>query len=241
MKTFVITPTYNERNNISVLVTTLFSLYPDIHVLVVDDNSPDGTADVVKALQEKFSNLHLRSRPGKLGLSSAYLESFAYILEHHPDTEAIITMDADLSHDPITIKDMLREIETHDMIIGSRYIPGGNVENWEIRRQILSRSGNLYARFVSGIPIMDLTAGFHCIRTSLLRNERFSNITANGFAYQMELKMFAYSTGARILEIPITFKNRVDGQSKISNHIIYEGLIVPWLLRFRLLSLSRKK
>lgn len=240
MKDFVITPTYNECKNISVLVHRIFSLYPSINVLVVDDNSPDGTADVVKSLQLTFPNLHLRERPGKLGLASAYLESFDYVLRKYPDTRAIITMDADLSHDPVVIGPMLREIETCDLVLGSRYVAGGSIEDWQLWRLILSRGGNLYARIVSDIPIYDITTGYQCFRADLLRNERFKSITANGFAFLMEIKMFAYSLNAKIRELPITFKNRIDGQSKISNHIIYEGFVVPWLLRKRLKELAAK-
>ena len=234
MKVFVIIPTYNERNNVRTLINTLFTLYPFINILVVDDNSPDGTQDAVRDLQRTFPNLHMNTRPGKLGLASAYLESFEHIFKHHPDADVLITMDADLSHDPVVINFMLRGMETYDLVLGSRYIQGGSVENWEIKRQILSRGGNFYARIVSGIPIRDITSGYQCFRASLLSNRRFREITASGFAFQMELKMFAYSLNAKILETPITFKNRVEGQSKISNHIVYEGLIVPWLLRKRL-------
>ncbi len=241
MKDFIITPTYNERNNIVALVNAIFSRYPTINILVVDDNSPDGTADVVRDLQTKFPNLHLRERAGKLGLASAYLESFEYLLETYPDIRSIITMDADLSHDPVVIAAMLEAIEHYDLVLGSRYVRGGSIQDWQLWRLLLSRGGNLYARCISGIPINDLTTGYQCFSAKLLRNERFKGIKANGFAFLMELKMFAYSLDAKILETPIVFKNRVDGVSKISNRIIYEGLIVPWLLRKHLREFRKKK
>jgi dolichol-phosphate mannosyltransferase len=241
MKDFIIIPTYNERNNIAVLLDKIFSLYPAINVLVVDDNSPDGTGNVVRELRLKFPNLQLRERSGKLGLASAYTESIDFVLKQYPDVRAIITMDADSSHDPIVIASLLRELSAYDLILGSRYIAGGRVKNWQLWRILLSYGGNLYARLISGIPIRDLTTGYQCFRADLLRKEQLRNITANGFAFLMELKMFAYSLNARILEVPIVFKNRVEGESKISNHIIYEGLIVPWLLRKRMREIMRKK
>lgn len=236
---FVITPTYNERNNIRTLVERLFSLYPQIHVLVVDDNSPDKTADVVRELQLRYPNLHLKERPGKLGLASAYLESFEDILKEHNDVRALITMDADLSHDPEVIKKMLEKIETYDMVIGSRYVEGGGISDWQIWRLMLSKGGNFYARHISSIPINDLTAGYQCLSAKLLRSGIIKKIKATGFAFQMEIKMFAHAQGAKMLEVPILFKNRIDGESKISKNIIYEGLIVPWLLRKRVKELFR--
>ncbi len=225
---FIITPTYNECNNIRNLVDKIFTLYPTIHILVVDDNSPDGTALVVKDLQHKYPNLHLKQRAGKLGLASAYLESFKDVLRDHPYVRAIITMDADLSHDPVVISAMLREIRDYDLVIGSRYTKGGGVENWELWRRLLSRGGNFYARLVTMSSIRDLTAGFNCYRTELLKSYDLDAVRAVGFGFQMEIKMIARHLGARIKEIPITFPRRTNGQSKISNHIIYEGLIVPW-------------
>ena len=241
MKNFIVTPTYNERENIETLIRKVFQLYPDIHLVVVDDNSPDKTADVVRALQNEFSNLILRERSGKLGLASAYMQTFQWILETYPDAHTITTIDADLSHDPAVIKTMLEKIREYDLVIGSRYTKGGGVENWELHRQILSRGGNFYARIISGIPIRDLTAGYLCFRASLLRHARFTQVNANGFAFLMELKMFACSLNANIFETPIIFKNRVEGVSKISNHIIYEGLLVPWMLRFRLRRLKNQQ
>lgn len=232
----VIIPTYNERGNIRTLTERLFSLYPDIHVLVVDDNSPDGTAGVVRELQERHRNLHLKERPGKQGLGSAYIAAFKEILGAYPELRSITTMDADLSHDPAVIAEMHKEIDRHDLVVGSRYITGGGVKNWELWRRLLSVGGNWYTRLVAMSPIRDLTAGFVCYRAELLKQYDLDSITAAGYGYQMQMKITAAELGARIKEIPILFGPRVEGQSKISNHIIYEGIIVPWrfspLLRF---------
>lgn len=237
---WIIIPTYNERNNIRVLVERIFALYPAIQVLVVDDNSPDGTGEVVKELQKKYPNLHLKERAGKLGLASAYLETFEEVLREHPNARAIITMDADLSHDPAVIATMLTEITHHDLVVGSRYVPGGGIENWELWRRLLSLGGNWYTRVVTFVPVHDLTAGFVCYRASLLRRYDFATITAAGYGYQMQMKITAYRIGANIQETPILFKQRVEGESKISNRIIYEGLVVPW--RFSpIASLWRRK
>jgi dolichol-phosphate mannosyltransferase len=228
MKDIIITPTYNERNNVRALIDKIFSLYPTIHILVVDDNSPDGTAKVVMELQSKYPNLYLKQRPGKLGLSSAYLEAFTYVMNEHPDARAIITMDADMSHDPAVIATMLKEIETHDLVLGSRYIKNGGVKNWELWRRILSRGGNLYARLVTMSTIHDMTTGFHCFRADLLSHYNINKIKATGFAFLIEMKIIAEHLDAKIKEVPIIFPGRVDGQSKLSNHIVKEGLLVPW-------------
>lgn len=225
---FIITPTYNERGNIRTLVEQIFALYPAIHVLVVDDNSPDGTALVIKELQEKYPNLHLKERPGKLGLASAYLESFKYVLKEFPLVRTIITMDADLSHDPAVVGTMLREMEAYDLVLGSRYIEGGEVKNWQFWRRMLSRWGNFYARLVIQSRIHDLTTGFHGYRTTLLRRYDLDSIKAVGFGFLMEMKVIAERMGVSIKEVPIMFKGRMEGQSKLDQNIVYEGLIVPW-------------
>lgn len=234
---FIITPTYNERNNIRVLIDKIFTLYSTIHVMVVDDNSPDETALVVKNLQQKYPNLHLKQRPGKLGLASAYLESFKDVLREYPSVRTIITMDADLSHDPSVVGIMLKEMKTYDLVLGSRYVKGGGVKNWAFWRKILSRGGNLYARIVTMSSIHDLTTGFHCYRAELLKRYDLDAVRAAGFGFLIEMKIIAERLGAKIKEVPIIFPGRTDGQSKLSNHIIYEGLIVPW--RFSPLFRSR--
>jgi len=240
---FIITPTYNERNNIRTLVEKIFTLYPTIHVLVVDDNSPDGTAAVVKELKLKYPNLHLKQRASKLGLASAYLESFNDVLSEYHNVRAIITMDADLSHDPAVIGTMLKEIENYNLVLGSRYVKGGGVKNWALWRRILSRGGNLYARIVTRSGIRDLTTGFHCYRAELLKRYDLDAIKATGFAFVMEMKITAEHLGAKIKEVPIIFPGRTDGQSKLSNNIIYEGLIVPWRFSplFSIFRLKRKR
>lgn len=237
---FIITPTYNERNNIGRLIDKIFALYPTIHVLVVDDNSPDGTAETVKSLQLKYPNLHLKQRAGKLGLASAYLESIKDVLLDYSDVQTIITMDADLSHNPAVVGTMLKEIKDYDLVLGSRYIKGGGVKNWALWRRILSRGGNFYARLVTMSSIHDMTTGFHCYRAKLLRLYDMDAVKAAGFGFLIEMKIIAERLGAKIKETPIIFPGRIDGQSKLSNHIIYEGLIVPW--RFSpLLSVFKSK
>ncbi|MDP2642165.1 MAG: polyprenol monophosphomannose synthase [bacterium] len=225
---WIITPTYNERNNIRKLIDQIFVLYPAINVLVVDDNSPDGTALVVKEIQAKYPRLHLKERAGKLGLASAYLESIQEILDKHSDVRNITTMDADLSHNRKVVGTMLKELEIYDLVLGSRYIKGGGVKNWELWRRILSRGGNFYACMVTMSSVRDLTTGFHCYRATLLRLYDLKAIKATGFGFLMEMKIVAERLGARIKETPIIFPGRTDGQSKLSNHIIYEGLMVPW-------------
>lgn len=231
MKHYVIIPTYNEKSNIRKIVEAILAAVPDVYILIVDDNSPDGTAGIVRDLQKNHKNIILRTRPRKLGLASAYTESIKYILEHDPGAFSITTMDADLSHDPNILKKMHLYIQHNDLVIGSRYVAGGGLENWTFDRKLLSIFGNVYARYVSGVQIHDLTAGYQCFKADLLRRKEFGELHTKGFAFQMEMKTIAYALGANILEIPIIFKNRVHGKSKISDSIIYEGLVIPWRLR----------
>lgn len=228
MTHLIITPTYNERGNIRTLVERLFALYPAIHVLVVDDASPDGTASVVRELQQTYPGLHLKERSGKLGLASAYLSAFRDMLAEHPELEAIITMDADLSHEPAVVSEMLTALGACDLVIGSRYIRGGGTRGWSLWRRLLSQGGNLYARLVIGSGVHDLTGGFNAYRTALLRRYNLDAVHAEGYGFQMEMKIIAKRLGAHVCEIPIIFPDRTEGVSKISNSIIYEGLLLPW-------------
>ncbi|OHA09520.1 MAG: hypothetical protein A3B37_00850 [Candidatus Sungbacteria bacterium RIFCSPLOWO2_01_FULL_59_16] len=232
MKVRIIIPTYNEAENITPLIAELFQAAPvDARILVVDDGSPDGTAGIIRALAAKEPRLSLLTRPGKLGMGSAYRAAFRRVLDEGAD-EAIVTMDADFSHNPEYVPQLIREAENHDLVIGSRYIAGGGIENWELWRRALSWGGNLYVRMITGLPIRDCTAGFSCMRTDFLRRVPFERVKPSGYAWWFTLRMMLYRRGARIREIPVTFTERRLGQSKINTHIIYEGLVEPWRIRF---------
>lgn len=227
-KTVILTPTYNERENIEFLVPKLFQLYPAIYILVIDDNSPDGTGDAVKVLMQTYSNLTLLSRPSKQGLGAAYKAGIVQVLKD-PEVEAVITMDADGSHDPEYVEALMAKGHTHDLVVGSRYTKGGGIENWERWRYLLSTFGNLYARTVTQLPLKDMTAGFMYLRASTLRKVAFNDMHASGYAFLMELKWWmTKKLHGSSVEVPIIFKSRREGESKISRHIIMEGLLTPW-------------
>jgi dolichol-phosphate mannosyltransferase len=226
----VILPTYNERANIGRIIGLLFTLRPDLQVLVVDDNSPDGTAEAVSTLQKSFPRLELLFRPGERGFGSAYLAGFRHALETG-SPGAILMMDADLSHDPVYIPAMLKEIGACDVVIGSRYICGGGVAGWELWRRALSRAGNAYIRAITRMPFHDCTSGFILIRADLLRRLDLSGIGSSGYAFVMELKHALWRSGARIKEIPIVFRSRAGGESKLTGHIVGEGVTAPWKVR----------
>ncbi len=232
VKNCIIVPTYNERENIGGIIEKVFSILPGISLFVVDDNSPDGTAEHVRELQKKYPQLMLLVRNQKSGLGSAYRDTFRQVL---PDSELerIIIMDGDGSHDPGYIPEMLELSNADTVIIGSRYVTGGGTENWELWRRILSRAGNKYSRVIAGLPIHDCTAGFMCIPAAYLRRISIEQLHVSGYAFLIELKYMLSQAGASFKEIPIIFANRYRGASKISNHIISEGVITPWLLRFK--------
>lgn len=229
MKTVILIPTYNERENILRLVPNIFAATPDVHIMVIDDHSPDGTAEAVEELKSSYPNAMLYRRPGKEGLGRAYMDAFKKNLDE-TDYEVICTMDADLSHDPNHLPAMLHAIETHDIVIGSRYVPGGSIIGWEPWRKLLSRWGNQYCRIVTRIPIHDCTTGFTAMRASFLRKINFSDFDTSGYAFLIYLKYKFWKLGARICEVPICFRNRITGESKISTRIIQEGLLLPWRL-----------
>ncbi len=230
MKTTIILPTYNEAGNITSIIERILSVVPEVTILVADDNSPDGTADVVRSLTQKHKQVELFFRGKKEGLGRAYLSAFRHVLQRS-DVEFIVTMDADHSHDPEYLPAMLECAKTHDVVVGSRYCHGGGTQGWEFWRVVLSRFGNLYARFVTRTPVNDMTAGFIVLRASFLRSSPLERIELSGYAFLMELKYLLWRRGARMAEVPIIFKNRREGESKITNHIIREGLIAPWRLR----------
>lgn len=229
-------PTYNERENIRMIVPEIFAAHPDIHVLVIDDNSPDGTGDEVRGLMEQYPNLDLLARPAKQGLGAAYKHGIQHTLDGG-DIERIIMMDADGSHPVEYLTAMLEASRENELVVGSRYTKGGGIENWEPWRYAMSRYGNLYARTLTGLPVRDLTAGFLCFRGDLLRRMDFDKVGASGYAFLMDLKYHAIADmKATVKEVPIIFKSRREGESKISHHIIREGLKTPLRLFLRRIS-----
>ena len=229
MKNFIVLPTYNERKNIGSLINEIFLLLPKINILVVDDNSPDGTAAVVKELQARYANLSILERPMKNGLGGAYIGGFKKLLVD-PDIKNIVMMDADFSHNPKYLSQIIAEAENYGLVIGSRYIKGGGIAKWELWRKILSAGGNFYVRFLLGRAIYDWTGGFNCIRAEFLRKIDLDSIDLSGYAFIMGIKYFLIKAGARAKEIPIIFEARRGGESKLSHHIIREGIIAPWKL-----------
>ena len=229
MKTLIISPTYNEIKNIKSLVKQVFDLDPGYHLLIVDDNSPDGTALKVKELQATYPNLHLEERPGKAGLGTAYLFGFKWALENNYDH--IVQMDADLSHDPNDVPILVSRLKEHDLVIGSRYVNGVSVVNWPIRRLILSYGANMYSRFITGMPINDGTGGFKAWRGTLLNDIELKKVRSQGYSFQIEMNFRSWRLGARIKEEPIIFVDRTIGESKMSKSIMYEAIWMVWRLR----------
>lgn len=230
MEKLVIVPTYNERENIVALMDRLLALPYDLHVLVVDDNSPDGTAALVAERREREPRVHLLQRPGKLGLGSAYRDGFRYALEH--GAEYIFEMDADFSHDPDAIGSFLEAITDADIVLGSRYIQGVTVVNWPLSRLILSYSANVYTRLITGLPLADSTGGFKCFRRRALEGIRLDRVRSEGYSFQIEMSFRAWKRGFRIKEIPILFVDRRAGVSKMSRRIIWEAAGMVWRLRW---------
>ena len=230
MEKLIIVPTYNERENITPLLDRLFALPFDLHVLVVDDRSPDGTADVILARQKQEPRLHLLQRPGKMGLGSAYRDGFRYALEH--GAEYIFEMDADFSHDPDSIGSFLGAIPDADIVLGSRYVKGGSVLNWPLSRLVLSYSANVYTRLITGLPLADATGGFKCFRRRALEGIRLDRVRSEGYSFQIEMSFRCWKRGFRIKEIPIRFADRRAGVSKMSRRIIWEAAGMVWRLRW---------
>ncbi len=225
----VVIPTYNEAENLPLLVPRVLEQAPEIEVLVVDDDSPDGTGKIADALAEKQSRVHVLHRAHKKGLGAAYREGIAEALALGADV--VIQMDADFSHPPDVLPTMLREIQDHDVVLGSRYLHGITVVNWPIERILLSYFGNWYARVVTGLPISDATGGFRCLRRSILERIGLSRIRAEGYAFQIELNYRCVHYGARIKEIPFFFLDRTRGSSKLTLRIGWEALWMAWWLR----------
>ena len=231
-KAVVIVPTYNEADNVGRLIPEILARDERLSVLVVDDNSPDGTADVVKGLAEFGGRVLILERPRKEGLGAAYIAGFKWVLANS-DFEAVFEMDADFSHDPAALDEFLREIEDHDLVLGSRYLEGVTVVNWPLSRLILSVGANMYSRVITGMPIKDSTGGFKCFRRSTLEQLPLDSISSDGYSFQIELNYHCWRRGLTIKEIPIMFVDRQVGVSKMSKRIIWEAMWMVWALRFR--------
>lgn len=228
MKTLVIIPTYNEIENIERMVEIVLSKSEDIDVLVMDDNSPDGTGMRVRFMQSSEPRLHLIERPGKMGLGSAYVTGFKYALER--DYEYIMEMDADFSHNPDDVPRLIEAAKNKDLVIGSRYSDGVNIINWPFRRLLISYFASKYVRVITGMPIKDPTAGFKCFHRRVLESINLNKILSDGYAFQIEMNYRAWVKGFRIKELPIVFTERINGVSKMSRHIVWEAAWMVWRL-----------
>lgn len=230
MEVLVIVPTYNERENIEHVLDVLLSLEVDLGVLVVDDNSPDGTGEFVDEYREREPRVHVLHRPGKMGLGSAYIRGFKWALE---ETEAkfVFEMDADFSHDPRAIPEFLAKTGEADLVIGSRYLEGITVMNWPLRRLALSVGANIYTRVITGMPLKDATGGFKCFSRKVLEALPLDTIRSDGYSFQIEMNFHVWKRKFRIVEIPIVFVDRQEGTSKMSRRIVYEAVFLVWKLR----------
>jgi dolichol-phosphate mannosyltransferase len=227
-KPYIVIPTYNERENIENLVIDILNLKLGIHIIIVDDNSPDGTGEIADKLAQKFPEVKVIHRERKSGLGTAYVKGFKTALENGADV--IFEMDADYSHDPKYIPEFLKAIEKYDVVIGSRYTNGISIVNWPIQRLFISLLANFYVRFLLGIPIKDCTSGFKCFRKEVLDSVNLSKIKSNGYAFQIEMNYLAYKKGFKIKEIPIIFVDRRTGTSKMSRKVVIEAIIIVWRL-----------
>jgi dolichol-phosphate mannosyltransferase len=230
-RALVVVPTYNERVNLPLIVPLILQQDARIEVLVVDDNSPDGTGHLADEMAAGNRRIHVLHRPGKAGLGKAYLAGFRWALECGYDF--IFEMDADFSHDPKFLPEFLQAVETADLVIGSRYRAGVNVINWPISRLLLSLGANEYARRVTGLPLTDSTGGFKCFRRRVLEAIDFEKVKSNGYSFQIEMSFRAWQQGFRLVEIPIVFTDRVEGQSKMDKRIVREAIWMVWWLRLK--------
>ncbi|MCU0644082.1 MAG: polyprenol monophosphomannose synthase [bacterium] len=237
MKAIVVIPTYNEAQNIEQIIDRiLFQGIRGLDILVVDDNSPDGTGKIVEKISHDEPNVHLLKRPGKTGLGTAYVAGFKYALER--DYDYIFEMDADFSHDPDEIPNFLEAIKTCDLVIGSRYKCGVNVINWPLTRLVLSVGANKYTQVITGLPIKDCTGGFKCFRREVLEAINLDEVDSDGYSFQIEMNFKAWKKGFKICEIPIVFSDREAGSSKMSKKIIREAIWMVW--RLKIMSILKK-
>ncbi len=224
----VVTPTYNERENLPTLVSHLLSLGPTFHLLIVDDHSPDGTGELADDLAARSTQVHVLHRGGKLGLGTAYVEGFRWAINQGADY--VFSMDGDLSHNPKYLPDFMRELQTHDVVIGSRYLNGISVVNWPLSRLILSYFANQYVRVATGLHVRDCTSGFVGYRRPVLEQIHFETVHSEGYAFLIEMKYRAQQLHSRICEVPIIFVDRRHGQSKLSQRVFVEAFWLPWRL-----------
>lgn len=233
-KSIVIIPTYNEIDNINKMLSCLHSKYPELSVLIIDDGSPDGTAQVVKDFDKE--NLHLIERSGKLGLGTAYIEGFKYSVAKKFDY--IFEMDCDFSHNPDDLEVLLEAAVHNDLVIGSRYINGIRIINWPFRRLLLSYFASIYTRIITGSPLLDATGGFKCFKRGTLEKLDLDNIMSNGYSFQFEVNFKVWSMGLSVKEVPIIFTERRDGESKMDGSIVFEAVFS--VIKLRLLKLFGK-
>jgi len=230
-KILVVTPTYNEAENIPKLIPAVLRQAPNIDVLIVDDGSPDGTGRIVKDIMATNPHVRIIERSGKQGLGTAYVAGFKYAIQNGYDY--VFEMDADFSHNPNDIPVFLSTIKDYDLVIGSRYIDGVRVLNWPMNRLLLSYSANVYTQIITGLPVHDATGGFKCYRVEALKTIDLDQIRSNGYAFQIEMSFKVWKKGFRLVEIPIVFADRRLGSSKMSKHIVYEAVFMLWKLRLR--------
>ncbi|HUI31703.1 MAG TPA: polyprenol monophosphomannose synthase [Candidatus Acidoferrales bacterium] len=228
-KTLVIIPTYNEAENIDRVIAQTLDSSPEVSILVIDDNSPDGTSRIVEDISKRDSRVYLLSRTSKSGLGTAYVAGFRYAIINGYDY--VMEMDADLSHDPADIPRFHEALMNHaDVVVGSRYAFGASVLNWPMKRLLLSYGGNIFARVVTGVPVHDMTAGFKAFKIDVLKSVNLGSIRSNGYAFQVEMNVRAYREGFKIMEIPIVFTERREGTSKMSKKIVFEAMKIVLIL-----------
>jgi dolichol-phosphate mannosyltransferase len=229
-KALVCLPTYDERENLAPMIEAILARVPALEILVIDDNSPDGTGRIADEIAAGEPRVHVLHRAGKEGLGKAYLAGFAWALQR--DYGLVLEMDCDFSHDPKYLPAMLAAVEDHDLALGSRYVPGGGTVNWGLGRKLISRGGSLYARLILGLTARDLTGGFKCFRREVLEAIDLATVQCTGYAFQIELTYRASRRGFRIQEVPITFVDRRVGHSKMSRRIVLEAIRKVWSIRF---------
>jgi dolichol-phosphate mannosyltransferase len=228
-KGLVIIPTYNESANIERITNIILAVSPKLEILVIDDNSPDNTADVIRRMKKKNARVHLKTRPRKLGLGTAYVMGFDYALKNGYDFA--FEMDADFSHDPLELPNFINLLNEYDLIIGSRYVQGISVVNWPMKRLLLSYFACFFARIVTGVPVRDLTSGFKCYSRNALARIEWQKFKVDGYGFQIQSVYSVYKAGLHLKEIPIIFVERRAGESKMSKKIIWEAWWLVWKLR----------